>query len=279
MELNKNFKYLYLLLAALAIFLFGSLIGVPITYLFGKGLYGLSYEEFKNALYLCSNYFSNDMHDELVTIGEYARDFFKANPILFEQAKTLMCISQFVSYMPIIVFIVICLFKDIKKDLKDFKDNKGRNLLIALVGAVALYALTYIISYIYLLLGDEGQSENQNIIEIIIDSKGIWIMLFCVVILAPFVEEIIFRKLIIDTCEKTFNLKPWIGIVISSLIFAFIHVSDANSLIYIFQYLPLSISLTLTYHYSKNNVVVPFLVHLCNNFLAAIAVLIQIYLI
>lgn len=279
MHTEKNFKYLYLLLAGLALFVFGSLIGMQITYLFANGLYDLSYEEARNSLYLLSNYYSNEMHDEFVTIGEYAKDFFRDNPMLFSQAKTLMCINQFVSYMPVIVFIIIALFKDIKKDLKGMKKETGRNLLIVLVGSVILFASTILIANIYSLLGDEGQSENQNIIELLMRSNGLWLMLFCVVILAPFVEEFIFRKLIIDTCEKTFNLKPWIAIAISAILFAFIHVSDLENIKYIFQYLALSVPLTLVYHYSKNNVCVSFLVHLINNLIAAISVLLSMWLV
>jgi membrane protease YdiL (CAAX protease family) len=54
-------------------------------------------------------------------------------------------------------------------------------------------------------------------------STSIVLAMICVVILAPFIEEIIFRGVFLSTFEKV--LPPWVSVVVTSAIFAVYHAS------------------------------------------------------
>ena len=103
-----------------------------------------------------------------------------------------------------------------------------------------------------------------------LNSPGAIAMVIAVVLIAPFVEEVIFRKLLMGTCEETFHFSPVIGIIVSSLVFSFIHVSDLESLKFIFQYLALAVPICVAYHISGNNIYVTTFLHIINNALSVI---------
>lgn len=277
MDILKKYKYLFLLIGGLILFVIGSFVGLIITYCFAYGKYGLDFKTFYNGLYFFTNYFSDIAYNETMTLAQYAEIYFTENPVLFEQIKVLSSINQFTSYLPILIFIFVFLINDLKEDFIKLKKDLLRNFLVFVIGSAVLLIASLVIATIYEAFGDTGQSDNESIIGLIIEGKGIVLMLISVVFIAPFVEEILFRKLIIDSCEKHFHLKPVFAIMISALIFAFIHVSDAENIKYIFQYLAMAVPLCLTYHFSKNNVFVSTLVHFGNNLLVAISYIIVLY--
>lgn len=71
-------------------------------------------------------------------------------------------------------------------------------------------------------LGDTDEASNTQILT---DNEGSWWVLgvvFCVVIGAPLVEELLFRGLVLRAFEKSFG--PVVGIVVSTAIFTVLHV-------------------------------------------------------
>lgn len=74
------------------------------------------------------------------------------------------------------------------------------------------------------IVGLEDTDEASNT-QILTDNEGSWWVLgvvFCVVIGAPLVEELLFRGLILRAFEKSFG--PAVGIAISTVIFTVLHV-------------------------------------------------------
>ena len=166
--------------------------------------------------------------------------------------------------------------KYIRNDYKEFKNGKSKYVetflkYLALFFAVKI-ASAFVTSFIGFIFGmDLTESENQTAIVELAKSAPI-MMLISTVVLAPIVEEGIFRlslRKIIDN-KKVF-------IIISGLIFGFMHIFPTE--------LPMSIALTysityvtmgifLAYSYADtDNIWIPFLLHAANNLFSMIAVL------
>lgn len=267
---QKGNKLLILLIVSLIIFMFGSAIISMIASIPLQTVTQLDSETLNEALALFSSYYDNSLRDDGITWSQYAQSYFNANPILFDNIRSFYCAVQFLTYMPLIVILFYCLRHDLVKDFKEFIKNIKHNLVIVGAAFAGMYALTIVVTIIYEVLGVTGESANENIINLLLDSPGKWLMIISVVVFAPIVEEIIFRKLFIDTCEEKFRLKPAFAIIISTVLFAFIHVTDLESLKFIFQYMALALPICMAYHYSNNNIFVVTIIHIINNLMSVL---------
>ena len=273
---SKAIKYVVLFIVCLLFMLFGSVLIVAVTIKPLQIATGYDVQTIQDALTAFSNYFSNEIYEGDMTWHEYAESFFNGDPVLFESIKTFYCAIQFLSYVPMLILIIYFLREEFAEDFIKFKKNIKKNLLLVLIGIVAMYGAAIVIANIYSILGITGDSANENTINLMLDSKGVVLMVFAVVILAPICEEVIFRKLLFGTCEVTCKFPPIVAIIVSSLVFSFIHVSDLESLKFIFQYLALAIPICIIYHKSNNNIYVTILMHILNNGISVLITLIQL---
>ena len=184
--------------------------------------------------------------------------------------KYAMSILQYLSYVPFTVFAVYILKDDLINDFRYFRKNFLKILVGAIVMFFAMYVINFIVALIYEALNIVGESANEELINEILLSDAALPMIISVVLLAPVAEELLFRKILFGVSEKTFKLKPILSIIISTLIFSFIHVSDLESLKYIFQYIPLAAIMCILYSYFNNNVYASILLHMMNNTFAVI---------
>lgn len=275
MDLVKRYRYLFFLIGALILLVIGSLFGMFPVCLIAYKKFGYSLQFTQKILVLFSNYYSTEILENGQTYAQFASEYFTLNPDYFNAAKHLSALLQLFSYAPLVIFIGVFLWKDLLEDAKKMKSEFGRNMLIVLIGFISMLALSYMVNIIYAIFGDGGTSVNESTLQLMMQSTGKWYLLIAVVIFAPICEEIVFRKLIIDTFEKSFKLNSTIAICVSAFIFAFIHVTDCQSFVYIFQYLALAFPLCLVYHYSNNNIYVSISVHMLNNLLVGIMYLVQ----
>ncbi len=185
--------------------------------------------------------------------------------------------------------IIPVFFKYIKNDFIRFKNNLGFHFKWFGIGFAILYGGSIVANIIILILtlGKGGDSENQEVINDLMASSGLncFIMAIITILLAPIIEELIFRKALFGLFKKDHF---WI-VIISALIFASIHVVPAcleillliptkaatwldlyNEFIYIFAYLGQAFALSLVYYKCKRNVIPGILLHLTNNLLAFI---------
>ena len=268
----KGNRLLVLLIVGLALFMLGSSIISLIAMIPLQKITNISGEKINEALTVFSNYFSNELRNDGLKWSDYAKSYFEADPILFDNIRSFYCAVQFLTYMPLLVIFVYFLRHDLVNDFKEFKKNFAQNIAIILGALAGMYILGLIVVNIYYSLGITDDSANESIINILLTSPGKWLMIISVVILAPIVEEMIFRKLFIDTCETKFKLKPIYAILISTVLFAFIHVTDLESIKFIFQYIALALPICVAYHYSNNNIYVVTIVHIINNLLSVLTV-------
>lgn len=190
--------------------------------------------------------------------------FDSSNPYYTE----ILCMTQMMFNIPLVGFFIFILRKELSSDIKNFRKNAKKFFGYIIIGLFACYLLTTVVGTIYELLGITGVSDNQTTINDALYSSAKVPMILSVILFAPFVEEILFRKLLFGTVEEKFKLKPIIAIIASTLVFSLIHVSGDGNLIYIFQYIPLAFVITYSYYISGRNIYVPIGIHFLNNLIS-----------
>lgn len=108
---------------------------------------------------------------------------------------------------------------------------------------------------------DPGSENTQGIMEM---ARALPIFIILPAILAPVLEEIIFRKIIFGSLYKKMNF--FLAALISSLIFAIIHMDLAHTLIYA------TMGFVFAFLYVKTKrIIVPIIVHAGMNTLVVLA--------
>lgn len=183
-------------------------------------------------------------------------------------------LAESASKILLIVFFLFVFFKELKENVTRAIKEWAPNLVYIIGGIIIMFILLNVLTRVYQFFGIEGDSQNQDILIQATNSSIRPFMFFMIVIFAPFVEEIIFRKLLFGFCEKTLKLSKWWAFAISTFVFAAIHViADVDSYIFIFQYLVLSGIISLSYVLSRKNIIVPMGIHFLNNLLSYIEII------
>lgn len=160
-------------------------------------------------------------------------------------------ISYLIIYEFMIVAIIVLIFrKDLKRELKDLKENHrnyyGENFKYWLIGLAIMMISNLIINVIL----DKGISGNEEVIRDMFKVSPIYIYLSGV-IFAPFIEELIFRK----SFKKIFYNK-YLFLITSSLAFGFAHlignISSSSDLLYLIPYSSLGFAFAFMYEKTKN---------------------------
>ncbi len=218
-------------------------------------------------------------------------------------------ISQLVSTIVTLGLIIPLMYKTIASDAKVFSKKTWLVLLLTLGFFVIFYVL---VSYLYTDLIEKNiiqllvkhniissdtlkkfpTSINQIEIEKMLkDNTALIISIPSIVVLAPFLEELIYRK----SLFRILNIKvPGFNAIISGLIFGLVHVimpiilvllslniegSDYTidnlylESIYFFNYFICGVLLGIIYNISGQNLFISYLVHLLNNLIVLIDVI------
>ena len=106
-----------------------------------------------------------------------------------------------------------------------------------------------------------GQAENEQLVQGMITDFPL-VMLLNAGVIAPIIEELVFRKTFRDTIKG-----KWAFILISSLLFGFMHVLVATSLIemiFIIPYTLLGMAFAYMY-YDTDSIYTSILAHILHN--------------
>lgn len=163
--------------------------------------------------------------------------------------------------MYIIAFpILFLMFKKIPVQLTG--EKKKMSPLQMIVAFIMCYSGTYICNLVAVLLtgiiGALKQGEVENVMVTITESISLPVNLFVVVICAPIMEELLFRKTLID---RTAQFGEGIAIVFSGLVFGLFH---GNLVQFGYAFL-LGIFFGFIYIKTKN-IVYPIILHMIINF-------------
>lgn len=185
------------------------------------------------------------------------------------------CLNTFIE---LIMFVVVLLFykKYLKKDLVLFKLNKKdyikKIISYFLIFLVVKYGVTLFSSLLLVMLGsDLVTSENQETVVTLAKTLP-FMMMISTSLLAPFVEEGIFRLGI----KKVINNK-YLFILVSGLIFGFMHIFPTELPLYVALIESLNyvtMGLLLAYIYNEtDNIYVVVIIHALNNLISMLMIL------
>ncbi|MCA1032893.1 CPBP family intramembrane metalloprotease [Bacillus timonensis] len=163
-----------------------------------------------------------------------------------------------ISFLVAFFMIIYILREDIKeRHLSSGRSTKSEAFAWAFAGIfIALFSQIIAANIEIRLLGIEPGSDNtRQFVELV----KLTPMLFIVVaILAPILEEVIFRKIIFGSLYKKFNF--WISALISSFIFGVVHRELEHLLMYA------TMGLTFSFLYVKTKrIIVPIVAHVSMN--------------
>ncbi|MEG0276464.1 MAG: type II CAAX endopeptidase family protein [Coprobacillus sp.] len=176
----------------------------------------------------------------------------------------------------VLLIIVWFIMKDfLKEQFKDFSKNMKDNLIYGcLVGVGLIYAGSFIGGILTMLFGGTDSSQNQAMIEVITKTSPV-VMVITTVLLAPILEEFVFRGILFGWA---YEINPKFAHIISAFVFAMLHIilallsGNIAEWVQIFSYFLMSI--VLSYLYEKtNNIAVPILTHMINNLITMLIII------
>ena len=133
------------------------------------------------------------------------------------------------------------------------------------------YVVRVVLTMLLALIVPLQQTDNQANIESLLNSTSIVLMLILTCVVAPIVEELVFREAIIGAFKDKMN--PWILTAISIFFFVLLHsISNSGGIDWsaALMYVPLTIPLVGIYRYYKDNVAASMLMHFVSNSVAMI---------
>jgi len=155
--------------------------------------------------------------------------------------------------------LVVWLLKDFLIDnIKRFKENLMDNFVYSItIGVAMIYGISI--------------AANQLLFENYLNN-GVLLMAFQSVILAPILEELLFRGLVFRSLR---DRNKWLAIFASSFLFGFLHIysalfaGDLTQLIYLLSYGGMGFAFSYAYE-KKKTICVPILMHMINNLVAIV---------
>ena len=128
------------------------------------------------------------------------------------------------------------------------------------------YVVRVVFTMLLALVVPLQQTDNQANIESLLNSTSIVLMLILTCVVAPIVEELVFREAIIGAFKDKVN--PWILTAISIFFFVLLHsISNSGGIDWnaALMYVPLTIPLVGMYRYYEDNVAASMLMHFVSN--------------
>jgi len=187
-------------------------------------------------------------------------------------------ILNFLIYLIMIPGIIYFMKRDIVFDYNEAK-SKGKELIIPIIlgyayvwaGNLISNALSTYIASSYNL--NVAESVNQRaIISAVTSSTGI-LMIISAVFIGPIIEELVFRKALFGLIKNN-----TVALLVSTVVFGLIHVvgeaSLAEALVNGVAYFVMGFVFGFIYLKSDRNIVIPTIVHIINNGVSILLILI-----
>ncbi len=190
------------------------------------------------------------------------------------EALTLPLVYQFYIYFVSAICISLFSYKMLKSEFH-LSSNKMAITVVSAISVLVVMNLAF--SIIYEILGYSQESANQTGLETVaVENVALFVIMVCV--LAPIIEEIIFRGVLFRWIRSKLGFV--IAIFISSFAFGFIHImnsffaGDYIDCIYIFLYGGLGIVFCYAYEYNKS-IYACILLHASYNFLGCLPIILS----
>lgn len=180
----------------------------------------------------------------------------------------LISITNLTLYLSLFIIFVYILRSYLKDQLIITKNNFGKFIKLTAIGLILLFIAVSVSALVMEYLGATENSENQEVLNSLVTAANfdkIALVVFSV-FLAPFVEEMVFRRAVYGFLEKT-NIP--LAIIVSGLSFGFIHVLSGD-FIQLVIYGSLGLALSYMYYYSKKSIMTVVAIHMIYNLIVTI---------
>ena len=172
-------------------------------------------------------------------------------------------------YASVGILALLAARKVVVRDLRVLATRPWFTLLMVPAAVIAMMILTAVV------VAANGQVEtsaNQAGLQALMQQVPAWLMVPLLVVVGPFVEEYIFRHLLIGKMSRRVNI--WICCALSVVLFAALHIvgQEAITLTALLPYLAMGTTLVFVYVWTGRNVMFSYLVHAAKNLLAVILV-------
>lgn len=173
---------------------------------------------------------------------------------------TLGMISMYLVGIPILIALV----KRVPAERVEQHHMKGGHFAIAAIMSYALMIVSNVVGVVITLVISllKGALVNNELVEMA-ESVSIPLLFVFTVLCAPFIEEFVFRKLIVD---RTIRYGQGVSIIVSGLMFGLFH-GNLNQFVYAF-----TLGMFLAFLYCKTGKLkVTIGIHMIANFMGTIA--------
>lgn len=153
------------------------------------------------------------------------------------------------------------------RDLRVLATRPWFTLLMIPAAVIAMMILTAVVVAAG---GDVETSQNQASLQDLMQQVPAWLMVPVIVIAGPFVEEYIFRHLLIGKLSRRVNI--WVCCALSVVLFAALHIvgQEAITLTALLPYLAMGATLVFVYVWTGRNLMFAYFVHAAKNLLAVV---------
>ncbi len=179
-------------------------------------------------------------------------------------------VFNFVWYFVGFIFLLIFLFHFLRESFADLWGNLLNTLVAVMLGYVANVLLSSVVSLVLSGFLSDLTNPNQAAVEAVTKLNPNS-MVATAVLLAPVVEETLFRGVVFGTIRRK---SAFLAYVVSCLLFSFYHLwqelifsFSPELLLYMLQYIPAGIVLAWCYSYSRN-IWGPVFLHMMINFIS-----------
>lgn len=188
---------------------------------------------------------------------------------LFSDPATASYAVNAVFYAAVGVFALASAWRIVGRDVKILGTRPWFTLGMVPLAVVVMLIVT---ALLVAALGTAQTSENQLGIQGLLQRVPAWLMVPLLVVLGPFVEEYLFRHLLIGKLSQYLNI--WICCAISVGVFASIHVvgREGLALSALAPYLGMALVLVAVYVWTGKNLMFSYFVHAAKNLLAVVLI-------
>jgi len=165
------------------------------------------------------------------------------------------------------ILAVIAARRVISRDLRVLATRPWFTMMMVPAAVIAMMILTAIVVSA---AGGVQTSANQAGLQELMQQVPAWLMVPVVVIVGPFVEEYVFRHLLIGKLSRRINI--WLCCALSVVLFAALHIvgQEAITLPALLPYLAMGATLVFVYVWTGRNLMFAYFVHAAKNLLAVV---------
>jgi membrane protease YdiL (CAAX protease family) len=188
---------------------------------------------------------------------------------VFPDPATAVFAINLAFYASVGLFAAVAAWRVIARDLLILATRPWFTLAMIPLSIVAMLVLTAVLVTV---TGSVKDSQNQLGLQSLVQQLPAWFVVPLLVVLGPFVEEYLFRHLLIGKLSRHVNV--WLCCALSVLCFATVHVVGREGLVLsaLAPYLGMGAILEAAYVWTGKNVVFSYFVHAAKNLLAVVLI-------